>query len=235
MAATTLPTLLLGGDPDGDPEETYASWRAGAGAARRARPGRRPDPALPAGRRRRGRRRHRGRRWCTGGRRHERATATSLHRPTGGTRPPDGMGLRWSTPEYGRLGATRACGCWTLAPGESSHVRHRTRTRCSCCRCPASCRRRPCGGDDRRPGRPATSVFSRPSPTSPTCRSTRAVTVTSRGRRPVRAAGGAGDRGGCRSGYEPAGEGAGRAARGRRVLPGRSTTSARRRRSRRTS
>jgi DhnA family fructose-bisphosphate aldolase class Ia len=27
MDATTLPTLLLGGDPDGDPEETYASWR----------------------------------------------------------------------------------------------------------------------------------------------------------------------------------------------------------------
>jgi hypothetical protein len=27
MAATTLPTLLLGGDPAGDPDETYASWR----------------------------------------------------------------------------------------------------------------------------------------------------------------------------------------------------------------
>jgi hypothetical protein len=26
MAATTLPTLLLGGDPDGAPEETYADW-----------------------------------------------------------------------------------------------------------------------------------------------------------------------------------------------------------------
>ncbi|GAA2037897.1 aldolase [Terrabacter terrae] len=26
MDATTLPTLLLGGDPQGDPEETYASW-----------------------------------------------------------------------------------------------------------------------------------------------------------------------------------------------------------------
>ena len=26
MAATTLPTLLLGGDPDGAPEETYAQW-----------------------------------------------------------------------------------------------------------------------------------------------------------------------------------------------------------------
>jgi hypothetical protein len=27
MEATTLPTLLLGGDPSGRPEETYASWR----------------------------------------------------------------------------------------------------------------------------------------------------------------------------------------------------------------
>ncbi len=61
MAATTLPTLLLGGDPDGDPEETYGQLGEGAGAARRARPGGRPDPALPAGRRRRRRRRRRGR------------------------------------------------------------------------------------------------------------------------------------------------------------------------------
>ena len=28
MESTTLPTVLLGGDPDTDPEETYASWRA---------------------------------------------------------------------------------------------------------------------------------------------------------------------------------------------------------------
>lgn len=28
MDATTLPTLLLGGDPDGAPDETYAAWRA---------------------------------------------------------------------------------------------------------------------------------------------------------------------------------------------------------------
>jgi DhnA family fructose-bisphosphate aldolase class Ia len=27
MAATTLPTLLLGGDPSGDPEHTYAKWK----------------------------------------------------------------------------------------------------------------------------------------------------------------------------------------------------------------
>ncbi len=28
MDATTLPTLLLGGDPEGSPDETYAAWRA---------------------------------------------------------------------------------------------------------------------------------------------------------------------------------------------------------------
>lgn len=28
MASTTFPTLLLGGDPDTEPEETFASWRA---------------------------------------------------------------------------------------------------------------------------------------------------------------------------------------------------------------
>ena len=31
MAATTLPTLLLGGDPDGSPDETYASWQRALG------------------------------------------------------------------------------------------------------------------------------------------------------------------------------------------------------------
>jgi myo-inositol catabolism protein IolC len=28
MDSTTLPTLLLGGDPDTSPEETFAAWRA---------------------------------------------------------------------------------------------------------------------------------------------------------------------------------------------------------------
>ena len=28
MNATTMPTLLLGGDPEGSPDETYASWSA---------------------------------------------------------------------------------------------------------------------------------------------------------------------------------------------------------------
>ena len=61
MDATTLPTLLLGGDPQGDPHDTYASWGARARPARRARPRRRARPALPAGRRRRRGRRHRRR------------------------------------------------------------------------------------------------------------------------------------------------------------------------------
>ena len=61
MAATTLPTLLLGGDPSGHPEETYAVWDKALRAARRARAGGRPRPALPAGRRRRLGRGRRGR------------------------------------------------------------------------------------------------------------------------------------------------------------------------------
>ena len=28
MDSTTLPTLLLGGDPDSAPDETYAAWQA---------------------------------------------------------------------------------------------------------------------------------------------------------------------------------------------------------------
>ena len=48
MDATTLPTLLLGGDPQGDPHDTYASWGARARPPRRARSRRRTRPALPA-------------------------------------------------------------------------------------------------------------------------------------------------------------------------------------------
>ena len=53
MAATTLPTLLLGGDPDGDPDETYAAWQAALALPVGPRAGGRADHALP-GRRRRG-------------------------------------------------------------------------------------------------------------------------------------------------------------------------------------
>jgi len=31
MGATTLPTLILGGDPSGDPEITYEAWRRALG------------------------------------------------------------------------------------------------------------------------------------------------------------------------------------------------------------
>ena len=47
MDSTTFPTLLLGGDPDTSPEETFATWRAALPAAGGPRPGRRPHPALP--------------------------------------------------------------------------------------------------------------------------------------------------------------------------------------------
>ena len=59
MDATTLPTLLLGGDPQGDPDDTYASWGQALDAAAGAGSGRGSGPALPAGRRRGRSRRHR--------------------------------------------------------------------------------------------------------------------------------------------------------------------------------
>jgi hypothetical protein len=81
MAATTLPTLLLGGDPDGDPEETYGQWEkalalpgvrglvvGGRCSTRRTATSPRPSTWRPG--------------WCTGRRRHDRA-GTSLHRPNG--------------------------------------------------------------------------------------------------------------------------------------------------------
>ena len=51
MEATTLPTLLLGGDAAVDPDETFAAWEDALGAARRARADRRPHPPVPARRR----------------------------------------------------------------------------------------------------------------------------------------------------------------------------------------
>ena len=61
MDSTTLPTLLLGGDPQGDPQDTYAAVGPRARPAGRAGPRRRSRPALPSGRRRRRGRRHRRR------------------------------------------------------------------------------------------------------------------------------------------------------------------------------
>ena len=48
MDATTLPTLLLGGDPQGDPQRHVRLVGPRARPARRARSRRRPRPALPA-------------------------------------------------------------------------------------------------------------------------------------------------------------------------------------------
>ena len=59
MDATTLPTLLLGGDPTRRAGRDVRRLAGRAGAAVGARAGRRPDPAVPGRRRRRRRRRHR--------------------------------------------------------------------------------------------------------------------------------------------------------------------------------
>ena len=56
MASTTMPTVLLGGDPDSSQDEVFASWQAALALPGRPGPHRRPDPALPARRRRRRRR-----------------------------------------------------------------------------------------------------------------------------------------------------------------------------------
>ena len=67
MDATTLPTLLLGGDPQGDPSDTYAAW--GAALELPAVRGLVVGRALlyPPGRRRRRRGRHRRRPRARGG------------------------------------------------------------------------------------------------------------------------------------------------------------------------
>ena len=109
MDSTTFPTLLLGGDPDTSPEETFASWRAALQLPVGARPGRRPHPALPGRRRRRRRRRHRRRHGpLTGDIRNRRAVShredlsikgarqfyDDDHRSRGGSDPLDGVHLQ---------------------------------------------------------------------------------------------------------------------------------------------
>ena len=87
MESTTLPTLLLGGDP-ADPDEAFASLGEGARPAVGARTHRRPHPALPRRRRRQLRRRDRRSMVRTG----ERSdgltcTASSTSRPAAPTLP----------------------------------------------------------------------------------------------------------------------------------------------------
>ncbi len=88
------------------------------------------------------------------------------------------------------------------------------RTRCWCCRCPASATVT-CGGRAGRAGRPAVRLERADRLRLPAGRLGRDGVQC--GRRPVRAAG-ARARGGCRSGWAGR-RGAGRAARRRRVLP----------------
>ena len=135
MAATTLPALLLGGEPTRRTRRRRT--RAGSKAlepAHRARPGRRPRAALPARRRRR-----RGRRPATRGaavrrahhlRRHDRADRT-----------------RSSRLARARAGPTAACACVDAARRASRHdARHRRARRCSSLplagACRGECRRR---------------------------------------------------------------------------------------------
>ena len=133
MAATTLPTLLLGGEVPDDPEETFAGWRQ---ALRAARPctglvvGRTllypPDDDVAA------------------------AVDTAVSSAVSGERrcaicAPDASsrrrrgGRRRSTSRAAPAGATPACGSWTCRPAAAHTLAHRPRTRWSCCRWPASC------------------------------------------------------------------------------------------------
>ena len=134
MDATTLPTLLLGGDPQGDPDDDLRRWGTALELPVRARAGRRPGPALPARRRRRRRGRHRRRpraRWRGMSRRI--GTTTPLRAPVGlgrrrrlrGRGDADGHepGPGWSTP---------ACASRRSRPAGTSRTTPATRRPSSC-------------------------------------------------------------------------------------------------------
>ena len=117
MDATTLPTLLLGGDPQGDPQDTYAVVGRVARPAGRPRPGRRACPALPAGRRRRRGRRHRRRAGPRGG-----AMTRARWVLPAGQRRARGLGGRRRR-ERRRLDSTPACMRGRCCPGRSADCR----------------------------------------------------------------------------------------------------------------
>ena len=119
MDATTLPTLLLGGDPQGDPHDTYAVVGHGARPAGRARPGRRAGPALPAGRRRRRGRRHRRRARPREPGRDERQRTLGAARS--GSAAARRLGRRRRRHRR-RAGSTPACMPWRWLPGSSATV-----------------------------------------------------------------------------------------------------------------
>ena len=173
MAATTLPTLLLGGDPDGDPEETYGQWEKAL-----ALPGVRGlvvgrtllypqdgDVAaavdVAAG--------------LVHGGRHERARGSrrerGSHEPAPSERDarPGRVGLR-GRPGDGRLGVL-GLRVLELAAARVAIVRHRPGRDAGA----AAVRRRAtvtCGGVGRRARRAAVASAA-DRPTSPTCRSAR--------------------------------------------------------------
>ena len=177
MAATTLPTLLLGGDPDGRPRRDLRGLAGGSGAAVGPRPGGRARPALP-GRRRRGQ-----------GGRHRRLAGAAEE-------PVDDVEL---------VPARRRCRRRTVRPRDHARLRrlgllqpagaHPRRRAPSTASTPAPTR---CivvplsggaVGDDRR-ARPST-LAGRPTcspdrPTSPTSRRVPPPTLASDRRRPVR-------------------------------------------------
>ena len=204
MDSTTLPTLLLGGDPDGSPEETYASWRAALAlpSVRGLVVGRTllypPDddvapPWTPP------------RRWSAEPDRVDaplprglRHAGCRLHAPAAHARPRRRT-TSWSRPSR-PAGATRACGCSTLAAGGHADPRHRGRRDHRACRCPVrpsverrrrDVRARPAGRD----------VFTGPTDTAylpiaqhrgPASQRRRADRAAGRARRPARCRSGTG-------------------------------------------
>ena len=142
FAATTLPCVVLGGVPAPRPGRGPRVLGPGADPARRARAGRRPGAALPAGRRRvrRASTRPRGaaRAHEPGGRRHEPAPRLGRrHRRRPGAVveiTPEDAGWDWTGLRVLRL-----------APGEPRDRSHRGLRGCSCCRWPGLARGRRCG------------------------------------------------------------------------------------------
>ena len=174
MDATTLPTLLLGGDPDGAPDETYAAWQAALRCRRSAAwwsaapCSTRPTTTWP-------RRSTRPSRWSD--EYGDRATAAL---PAGRHRPRATAYDVEVTPGVGGLGLLLACEIVSLRAGEHRRVRHRGRR---------GDRRAAVSGAvsvevGRLPSRPrrAGRACSPGRPTSPTCRIGQTVDAAVRAR-----------------------------------------------------
>ncbi len=170
MEATTLPTLLLGGDPTVAPEETYASWGKALEPPVGPRTRRRPSSALPT-RRRCGRRRRPSR--------HPRPRRCRMTRVVQAGRfhgAATGFDVDVSPGEEG-LGAHRPVRR-DAAPRTVGRVRHRGLRVPR----PAACPGRPRSSSTVRPCRSAVVPTSSPvRPTSPTCRAAPRIAVVSAG------------------------------------------------------